>query len=673
MVDPERRRALHLSTYTAWLVLLSFAGALGAPAREAAASPAALTDLPLDQLMNVEVVTASKFAQPTAQAPAAVTVITAADIKDYGYRSLADVLTSVRGMYVSYDRYYNYLGVRGFGRTGDYNSRVLLLVDGYRTNDPLYDSALLGPEFPVDLDLVDRVEIVSGPGSSIYGSNAAFAVINVITKTPDQAHGLQVSANHGSFGTDSERLTYAKRWDSGLGVLLSATRANSDGRDLYFKEFDAPQTNNGVAHNLDWQTSLNLLGKLEYRGFTLSAVHARWEKAIPTGAWNMLFNDPRARWIDANTFVNLQYYGSIGDNWAVASRLYYGQYAGHGFYPYEDATVILNRDEARGGWWGGELTLTGRLGRHKLIVGGEYQDNVRQDQSNFDVVPPQQILDDRRSSTRMAAYAQDEVTILRNLLLNVGVRYDKYSTVGKTINPRAALIWSARADTTFKLIYGTAFRAPNAYELFYNDGGFTTKASPLLKPEKSRSYEIVAEHSLRPNFRIVVDAYYNIYDGLIDQVIDPADGLLVFQNLGGVDAKGVEVEVERLWASGARLRASYAWQITKTKDTGEEVVNSPRSLAKLNVSAPILNDKARVGAELQYMSRRKTLAGAFADAHWIADLTVTTGILGRNWELSGSLYNLFDERYGDPGGPEHLQDQILQDGRTFRVKLTKTF
>ena len=671
MLAQEYLRARSLLYALAWTVL-SLCAAAPAVAADVPAG-ADLTALPIDQLMNLEVVTASKFAQKTSEAPAAVTVITAEDIKNYGYRSLADVLKSVRGMYVSYDRYYDYLGVRGFGRTGDYNSRVLLLVDGYRTNDPLYDSALIGPEFPMDLDLVDRVEVVSGPGSSIYGSNAAFAVINVITKTPDQTRGLQVSADYGSFGTDSERLTYAKRWDSGLGVVLSASRANSDGQDLFFKEFDAPETNNGVAHNLDWQNTYRLYGKLDYAGFTLTALHAWWEKAIPTGAWGMLFNDPRAHWIDDNTFINLQYQRPIGARWNVSGRLFYGRYVGQGYYPYEDATVILNRDEAHADWWGGELTLTGRFGRHKLIVGGEYQDNFRQDQSNFDVVPPQQFLDDRRSSTRMAVYAQDEVTIFKNLLLNAGVRYDKYSNIGATFNPRLALIWRARPDTTFKALYGTAFRAPNAYELYYNDGGSTSKGNPLLKPERSRSYEVIAEHQLRPNFRIVVDAYYNIYGGLIDQVIDPADGLLVYQNLGGVDAKGAEVEVERLWSSGARLRASYAWQVTKTKDTGEEVVNSPRSLAKLNVSAPILNDKARVGAEIQYMSRRRTLAGGFANAHWVTNLTVSTGRLGKNWELSGSLYNLFDARYGDPGAPEHLQDQIAQDGRTFRVKLTKTF
>lgn len=133
-----------------------------------------LTQLSIEQLLSVEVYSASKFVQKTTEAPSAVTVITSADISSYGYRTLADILNSVRGMNVTYDRNYQYLGIRGFNRPGDYNSRVLLLVDGYRVNDANFDTASIGGEFFLDVDLIKRVEVVRGPGSSIYGSNAFF-------------------------------------------------------------------------------------------------------------------------------------------------------------------------------------------------------------------------------------------------------------------------------------------------------------------------------------------------------------------------------------------------------------------------------------------------------------------------------------------------------------------
>ena len=125
---------------------------------------------------------AARHLQRTTEAPASVTVITASDIETFGWRTLADVLKSVRGFHMTYDRNYSYVGVRAFGRPTDYNNRVLVLVDGHRLNDSIYDGALLGTEFPVDLALVDRVEVIRGPGSALYGTSAFLAVVNVITK-----------------------------------------------------------------------------------------------------------------------------------------------------------------------------------------------------------------------------------------------------------------------------------------------------------------------------------------------------------------------------------------------------------------------------------------------------------------------------------------------------------
>ncbi len=125
---------------------------------------------------------ASRYEQKVTEAPSSVSIVTSADIKHYGYRNLGEILESVPGLYTTYDRNYSYLGMRGFARAGDYNTRVLLLVDGHRLNDAVYDQAPIGTDFPVDVDLIDRVEIIRGPSSSIYGTNAFLGVINVITK-----------------------------------------------------------------------------------------------------------------------------------------------------------------------------------------------------------------------------------------------------------------------------------------------------------------------------------------------------------------------------------------------------------------------------------------------------------------------------------------------------------
>ena len=112
------------------------------------------------------IVGASRRRQSLHEAPAAVSVITAAEIKRFGWRTLGEILGHVRGVYVSTDRNYSFVGIRGFGRSGDYNSRILVLVNGHALNEPIYMGALLGREFGIDVDLIERLEIIRGPGSS---------------------------------------------------------------------------------------------------------------------------------------------------------------------------------------------------------------------------------------------------------------------------------------------------------------------------------------------------------------------------------------------------------------------------------------------------------------------------------------------------------------------------
>jgi len=624
-----------------------------------------LMQMSIEDLLTVEVYSASKFTQKTTEAPSAVTIITATDIKSYGYRTLADILGSVRGMFVTSDRDYQYIGVRGFNRPGDYNSRILVLVDGYRINEPIYDTALIGTEFFLDIDLIDRVEVVRGPGSSVYGSNAVFGVVNVITKRGRDFNGVEASADVASFGTVDGRLTYGQQMQNGAELLLSATRNHSRGQDLFFPEF------NDTARNLDADNARKIYGKLAYGGFTLAAAYSERTKGVPTAPYSTVFNDPRNRTTDSQSVLDLAYNGQVSERLELSARMYYGGYTFDGRYPYDLPPVTLNKDEGRAQWWGTEAKLVGRYDRHKLVAGAEFQDNYRQDQKNYDVDPTVVYLDDKRSSERWALYVQDEITLRKGLLLSAGVRYDDYSTVGGTINPRFAVIYSPRESTSLKLLYGTAFRAPNAYELYYADGA-TSKASPNLKPEEVTSYELVVEHRLQPNFRLTAATYRNEVSGLINQVTDPSDGLLVFRNIGQAMAKGVELEAERVWSGDARLRVSYAWQVTRD-DTGAELENSPRNLAKLNFTTPLFDNALRAGAEIQYTSSRKTLAGGTAAGYPIANLTLLSRKLAKGLELSASIYNLFDKRYADPGRPEHVEDLIWQNERSFRLKATYRF
>jgi outer membrane receptor for ferrienterochelin and colicins len=646
-----------------------------------------LNDLSIEQLMNVEIDTvygASRYEQKVTEAPSSVSIVTADEIKKYGHRTLADILKSVRGFYVTYDRNYSYVGVRGVGRSGDYNNRILLLVDGHRINDNLYDSAPLGTEFPVDVDLIDRVEVIRGPGSSLYGSNAFFAVINVITRRGENLGGVEISGEAGSFDSYKGRLTYGKSFGNGIEALFSGTYYDSNGDRLFSKEFATPLHNNGITDHTDFDRFYNTLAKLSYGDFTLEGLYSSRTKGIPTASFATDFNDRRNRTTDSWWLADLKYARSLGNSADITGRLFYDAYDYDGDYVYNG---VINRDLGRGRWWGGELqAAVNLLDSHRLVAGTEYRDNIRQDQQNFDENPFSSILSDRRNSRIWAFYLQDEFSIFNNLILNAGVRYDHYSTFGSTINPRLALIYTPLAGTVFKLLYGSAFRAPNVFELYYNTPDTGLKGNPNLGPEKIRTYELIYEQYIGSHIRGTISGFYNDIDKLIVQVNDPNDSLAVFRNLSRAQADGVEAELEAKFANGLAGRASYTFQDAWDSDTGQTLENSPRHLAKLNVTIPLMKEKVFLGIEEQFTDRRKTLvSGNFAKSFFITNLTLFSRELLERLELSASLYNLFDYRYGDPGGAEHMQDParfidpahpmdiIQQDGRTFRVKLTYKF
>ena len=643
--------------------------------RPAAAEPQAavqdLTALPFEQLLAMEVYSASKFVQQASQAPSTVSVISASDIRTFGWRTLADVLRSVRGLYLSYDRNYSYLGARSFLRPGDYNSRFLLQIDGNRINDAVYDQAPVGGEFPLDLDLVERIEYAPGPGSSIYGANAFFGVIIVITKRArDVDGGARASVELGQSGARKGSASYAWSDRRGSDVLLSAIRYKSDGRDLFFAEFDNPSQNHGIARGLDYETGQRFFAKGASGPFSVSLLHAARAKGMPTASFEQAFNDSRSRTLDMQTYLDLGYRLALAAGADLSARLYWGRSDSNGDYPNDLPQRSLNHDGSTSRWWGLDLKAVSvaRAG-HKLVAGVEYQHDYRLVQTNYDIEPYVEYLDERRHGARTGLYLQDEIALRDDLLLNAGLRYDHHTRSGGLFNPRLALIWQAAPDTTLKALYGTSYREPNNFELYYafpGPGG--QNANPGQGRERIRSTELALVRQLRHNGRVTVTAFQNQVRGLISQTSDPDTMLTMFHNASNATARGVEVEYERSW-SNAMLRASYSRQALAQEGADVSAVNSPASLAKLNLALPLGATAWRAGLEAQYVGPRDTLL-ARTGGYWLANLNLFSTRLTRHADVALGIYNVFDRRYADPAPAAHRQDSIAQDGRSVRVTLS---
>jgi len=628
-----------------------------------------LGDASLEQLMNVEVYSASKHLQSVREAPAFVTVITADDIRNYGYRTLAEVLQSVPGFYVTYDYQYNDLGVRGFMRTSDYNTPFLVLIDGHRSNDAIFENAAVGRELPLDVDLIERVEVIRGPSSSLYGANAIFGVINVVTRRGRDIGGTEVSAEAGSFGTGKGRVTYGnsfQRWE----VLLSGSFYGSSGETLFFPEFDSPQTNNGTARGVDDESAEDFLVKISHGHFTFQGVYGLRGKGIPTAPYGSGFDDPRARSTDEAAYQDLSYDRSFGP-WAVAGRVSLNHYELNMSLPYPNGSPDMNLTNLVGNWWGGELKLSRAVLEKHLLTGGvDFRDNFQQNQFNYDTEPYISFLSHYGSSTVWAVYLQDEYSISSKLSFNIAVRHDQYESLMAT-TPRLALIFHPRERTSLKLVAGQAFRAPSAYELYFASP--ISEANPNLRGETVRSGEAILEQALGQRLRLTVCGYNNNMQGLITGTLDPNSGKAVLINDDGVLARGVETQVDGKLDNGIAGRASYTYGDANDKFSPLPLPNSPRHIAKVNLTVPLLRRHLLAGWESQYSSTRVTLGGNELGGFSLSNLTLSARNLGQHTDLSFSLYNLFDKSYAQPGEPSMLQDSLKQPGRSFRIKMEYRF
>ncbi|MEZ4267989.1 MAG: TonB-dependent receptor plug domain-containing protein [Myxococcota bacterium] len=274
----------------------------------------------LEQIPSV--FTASKYSQRITDSPSTVSVITAREIEAYGYRTLDDALRSMPGFFISYDRNYSYVGVRGFSRPGDYSSRVLLLVDGHRMNEAVFSQPYTGFDGPIDMGVVQRIEVIRGPGSGVYGTNALLAVINVVTDRGRDLQGGHVAFDAASFRTLSGRASYGRKLQSGFEAMASVSVRSSRGPDLYFTEFDDGETSDGKVRGADGALSYQGMAKMSYGSLSLKTIFSQMRKGVPTAPYESVFPTTRTRTTDRRAFVELGWEEHMGVDLDLSSRIF---------------------------------------------------------------------------------------------------------------------------------------------------------------------------------------------------------------------------------------------------------------------------------------------------------------------------------------------------------------
>lgn len=630
--------------------------------------------LPLEELMEQKVSISTNSEQAFSKAPSVVSVITAEDIRATGAKNLADVLQSVPGIHVRYSQF-GFRPLISFRGTND--KQTLIMVDGAPMSDLMWRAGIFWKGLPTSM--IDRVEIIRGPGSALFGTDASAGVINVITKVAGGIDDSEAGLRVGSFDTQNAWMQYGGEWN-GFDVAMTADLLHTDGHDPHIKS-DA-QSRNDVKYG----TSASLApGDADYgwdnADLRLSLARDHWRVQfdysehdnLETGMTGAGALDPVTQGDDSRFSAALFYANpGLSDDWDVNAELRYRHIdysSGSGFqeWPpgYTDTTGVypfgvFNRMEsAEHGVTGEASGIYRGFENHAVTLGAgfRWQDIYRVEQwvnsgvdGDGNPLPPGGPLVDvsdtpfafapEKSRTISYAYMQDVWGISEDLELTTGARFDHNSDFGDSFNPRIALVWQASDTVTAKFMYGQAYRAPNFQEL-YSETSFSLPNSDL-DPEESETWELALSYAPRKDLRLGMNLYrYEQRDFISLQEV-PGQTKLRYENTGEYDVNGLEFETWWQPTEEVSLSGNYAYN--DPDDNQFRAFGSPNHQAYLRADWRFLPDwNWNIQSNwIGDIERNPGDMRSDIDDYFLTDSTLRYfGV--RNWEFAFSVRNLFDE------------------------------
>ncbi|WP_437589927.1 TonB-dependent receptor domain-containing protein [Sorangium sp. So ce1000] len=605
-------------------------------------------DISLRQLEEVEA--ASRSTEAVEDAPGSVTIIPGQELRAMGYPTIAEALRGVRGVFTTYDGVYTFAGVRGINLPGDFGNRMLTLLNGHSMNDSWVNLSYFDYLARTDMEDVERIEIVRGPGSVLYGTGAFSGVVNVVTKGRPTATSVGFGVGTADNSLIRGRASFQLPLGRDSGVWTSVAAGRSLGRDYYFGDYvgdpsssqlppeNDPDAQNlykfdGYSRNNDRFTVGTLQGRLWYKSFSAQWYLNSRDKTIPNGVAKTQLGVDDTFYRDTRGFLELSLSPRFGDKLATLTR------ASINMYSFRDRLWIYaksinptwyslyDQEKYDDIWLLAEQRVEfSPIPQLKITAGAEAQVHFTAAQKgeettcfsigtcgtlvylplpdNPDELKEHDKLDEHPNHI-LAAYALVDITPSERLRISAGSRFDYYSTLkDKTPvpSPRIALIVKPYEQGNLKVTGGRAFRAPSIQELYYGYAAMLTeneyiplyKNSPDLKPENVWSGEIEFTHRLSSTVSALGAGYVNYLDNLIFQQgsqteQDPTH----YANTDvPILVVGGEAELRREWRQGWMASASYSYAKARYLEKGNadnlrQVPNSPEHMASFRGAVPL--------------------------------------------------------------------------------------
>ncbi|MEO8701115.1 MAG: TonB-dependent receptor [Kofleriaceae bacterium] len=669
---------------------------------------------------------ASRTTESLDDAPASVTVISSQELEAFAYPTILEALRGVRGYAVNFDSVYGSASVRGLGAANDFSNRLLVLSDGAVLNENVLYQPFIHYDGRVDLGDVQRIEIVRGPSSVLYGTGAVSGVVNLVLKDREEAEGVHGQVSSYDNSTARARVGFTQRFTKDAGMWASATGATSQGRDvqLVFDGGDGVPSAH-TTQGFDKFNAYTLTSKLWWKEITTQLFWTSREDTIPTGNYSSRFADTRSFGEDRRFLgeVKLEHpLGEKGKNGELMLRAHANYAFYHLDYFYDNDPAMPQPGTAdtynyfetyRSAWGGAEARLTLALAPQlRISFGGEavLHTKVSMEGGSFDVMGENfaPSLDISAPYTVLAAGGLLDYRPNKKLRIQGGLRFDYYSLETTTneatgdqreatsfpaVSPRLAVIAKPTPNDILKLMVGSAFRAPSAYEQFYADAGSTQVSSTAcgteLSPEHVYSAEVEMSHRFGIDWIGLASGHGTIARNIVETVpvgdacgamlgVDP--GLIYYRN-SAIDQRitGLDLEVRREFRAGLMASLQYGFTYGRyAEKVGDPNVaesrrlpNAPTNYAGIKVVVPIIPSTltAAVRAALEDRRRIDTSVVESTDRAVVAD-AVLSGLISRyGMRYAAGVYNLFNWQYSLPAVP-YAANVIPQNGRSFMFSLT---